>query len=65
MGPLAPLAQTAAGLLQAAPSVHYTLVFNTFVLMQLVNQINCRKVNSHKLNVFEAGAAKPGTRETL
>jgi len=30
-----------------------------------VNQINCRKVNSHKLNVFEAGAAKPGTRETL
>ena len=33
--------------------MHYTIVFNTFVLMQLVNQINCRKVNSRKLNVIE------------
>lgn len=43
--------------LTMAPSVHYTIVFNTFVLMQLVNQINCRKVSSRKLNVFEGGVA--------
>ncbi|KAK9828539.1 hypothetical protein WJX72_000653 [[Myrmecia] bisecta] len=27
------------------PSQHYTIVFNTFVLMQLFNQINTRKIN--------------------
>lgn len=26
------------------PSVHHTLVFNTFVVMQLFNQVNCRKI---------------------
>jgi hypothetical protein len=43
----------AEALALAAPSVHYTIVFNTFVFMQLVNQINCRKVNTRKLNVLE------------
>ena len=47
-------ATVAEGSLSTAPTcVHYTIVFNTFVLMQLVNQINCRKVNDHSLNVFE------------
>ena len=27
------------------PSVHHTLVFNTFVMMQLFNQVNARKIN--------------------
>ena len=40
------------------PSEHYTIVFNTFVLMQLVNQVNCRKVNN-KLNVLEGIGANP------
>ncbi|KAL4419237.1 hypothetical protein ABPG77_010679, partial [Micractinium sp. CCAP 211/92] len=33
------------------PSVHYTLVFNTFVFMQLFNQLNARKIldSSHAL----------------
>lgn len=33
-------------------SVHYTLVFNAFVLMQLFNQINARKINDEP-NVLE------------
>ena len=32
---------------------HMTLVFNTFVLMQLFNQINCRKTGKDDFNVFE------------
>ncbi|KAF8822135.1 plasma membrane-type Ca(2+)-ATPase A1 PMCAA1, partial [Cardiosporidium cionae] len=33
------------------PSRHFTLVFNTFVMMQLFNMINARKV-SNEINVF-------------
>ena len=33
------------------PTVHYTMVFNTFVWLQLFNEINARKVNTD-LNVF-------------
>ena len=29
----------------APPSIHYTIVFNTFVLMQLFNEINSRKLH--------------------
>ncbi|KAG7366729.1 plasma-membrane calcium-translocating P-type ATPase [Nitzschia inconspicua] len=36
---------------QGEMSVHYTLIFNTFVWMQLFNEINCRKVKG-ELNVF-------------
>ena len=32
--------------------LHYTLVFQTFVLMQLFNQINARKLEQDELNVF-------------
>ena len=34
-------------------TMHYTLVFNTFVWMNLVNQINCRKLGWSDLNVFQ------------
>ena len=34
----------AAALAAGAPSEHYTLLFNAFVLMQLFNQVNCRKL---------------------
>lgn len=34
------------------PTQHMTLVFNTFVWMQLFNEINCRKIHD-EFNVFE------------
>ncbi|XP_059136771.1 plasma membrane calcium-transporting ATPase 4 isoform X4 [Peromyscus eremicus] len=37
--------------LHSPPSQHYTIVFNTFVLMQLFNEINSRKIHGEK-NVF-------------
>ncbi|XP_072336061.1 plasma membrane calcium-transporting ATPase 1-like isoform X1 [Scyliorhinus torazame] len=39
--------------LHAPPSEHYTIVFNTFVMMQLFNEINARKIHGER-NVFEA-----------
>ncbi|XP_020569773.1 plasma membrane calcium-transporting ATPase 1 isoform X4 [Oryzias latipes] len=38
--------------LNAPPSEHYTIVFNTFVLMQLFNEINARKIHGER-NVFD------------
>uniref|UniRef100_A0A8C4XYJ0 Calcium-transporting ATPase n=1 Tax=Gopherus evgoodei TaxID=1825980 RepID=A0A8C4XYJ0_9SAUR len=38
--------------LHSPPSNHYTIVFNTFVLMQLCNEINARKIHGER-NVFE------------
>lgn len=38
--------------LHSPPSEHYTIVFNTFVLMQLFNEINARKIHGER-NVFE------------
>ncbi|XP_053719673.1 plasma membrane calcium-transporting ATPase 1a isoform X1 [Synchiropus splendidus] len=38
--------------LNAPPSEHYTVVFNTFVLMQLFNEINARKIHGER-NVFD------------
>ena len=32
---------------------HYTLMFHTFVLMNLFNQINCRKLGLKDFNIFE------------
>jgi len=34
------------------PTVHFTMVFNTFVMLQLFNEINSRKI-SGEINVFE------------
>jgi P-type Ca2+ transporter type 2B len=32
---------------------HYTFIFNTFIFMQVFNEINCRKIGEHEFNVFE------------
>ncbi|KAM6937600.1 plasma membrane calcium-transporting ATPase 1-like [Xenentodon cancila] len=37
--------------LHAPPSEHYTIVFNTFVLMQIFNELNARKIHGER-NVF-------------
>lgn len=42
--------------LHAPPSQHYTIVFNTFVMMQIFNEINARKIHGER-NVF-AGVFK-------
>lgn len=31
---------------------HYTMIFNTFIFMQVFNEINCRKIGEHDYNVF-------------
>ncbi|KAF0692779.1 Aste57867_16170 [Aphanomyces stellatus] len=36
----------------ADPTVHYTMVFNTFVFMQLFNEVNARRIHD-ELNVFQ------------
>jgi P-type Ca2+ transporter type 2B len=41
-----------------SPTVHYTIVFNVFVLMQLFNEINSRRINN-EANVFEHILASP------
>jgi Ca2+ transporting ATPase len=33
--------------------LHYTMIFNTFVFMQVFNQINSRKLGENEFNVFE------------
>jgi len=33
-------------------TLHYTMVFNTFVFMQVFNQINARKLGDREFNVF-------------
>lgn len=37
--------------LHAPPSEHYTIIFNTFVLMQIFNELNARKIHGER-NVF-------------
>ncbi|CAD7952895.1 unnamed protein product [Amoebophrya sp. A25] len=41
-----------------APTQHYTLIFNTFVMMQLFNWINCRKIYN-EWNVFRGLERNP------
>ena len=33
--------------------VHFTIVFHSFVFMQIFNEINCRKLRKNEFNVFE------------
>lgn len=40
------------------PSEHFTMIFNTFVLMTLFNEINCRKIHGEK-NVFRGLFTNP------
>ncbi|CAI5695325.1 plasma membrane calcium-transporting ATPase 1 isoform X4 [Oreochromis niloticus] len=44
--------------IEAPPSEHYTMVFNTFVLMQIFNEFNARKINGER-NVFEGVFRNP------
>lgn len=39
--------------LEAGPSRHFTIVFNTFVWMQLFNFINSRRIRD-EFNIFES-----------
>ena len=32
---------------------HYTMIFNTFVFMQIFNEINARKLGEKEYNIFE------------
>lgn len=41
------------GLWTPEKGVHYTLIFNTFVFMQVFNEINARKLKPDEWNVFE------------
>ena len=38
--------------LSAAPNQHFTIIFNTFVMMTLFNEINARKIHGQR-NVFD------------
>jgi len=38
--------------MHAPPSQHFTIIFNTFVMMTLFNEINARKIHGQR-NVFD------------
>jgi Ca2+ transporting ATPase len=38
---------------QKYKTLHYTLIFQTFVMMQVFNEINSRKLGVHDYNVFK------------
>ncbi|CAF4320397.1 unnamed protein product, partial [Rotaria sordida] len=40
------------------PSEHFTMIFNVFVLMNLFNAINCRKIHCEK-NIFHGISKNP------
>nr|XP_020449210.1 plasma membrane calcium-transporting ATPase 1-like isoform X3 [Monopterus albus] len=44
--------------IHAPPTEHYTIVFNTFVLMQIFNELNARKIHGER-NVFEGVYRNP------
>ncbi|KAL6464534.1 hypothetical protein MHYP_G00268510 [Metynnis hypsauchen] len=44
--------------LHAPPSEHYTIIFNVFVMMQLFNEINARKIHGER-NVFDGVYRNP------
>ncbi|KAL3086921.1 hypothetical protein niasHT_021785 [Heterodera trifolii] len=44
--------------LHAPPSQHFTIVFNTFVMMTLFNEINARKIHGER-NVFQGMFTNP------
>uniref|UniRef100_A0A673VMM0 Calcium-transporting ATPase n=1 Tax=Suricata suricatta TaxID=37032 RepID=A0A673VMM0_SURSU len=44
--------------LHSPPSEHYTIIFNTFVMMQLFNEINARKIHGER-NVFHGIFSNP------
>lgn len=44
--------------LRAKPSEHFTIIFNTFVMMTLFNEINARKIHGER-NIFEGFFSNP------
>ncbi|KFM74141.1 Plasma membrane calcium-transporting ATPase 3, partial [Stegodyphus mimosarum] len=44
--------------LHAKPSEHFTIIFNTFVMMTLFNEINARKIHGER-NIFEGLLTNP------
>lgn len=46
------------GRLHAAPTQHFTIIFNTFVMMTLCNEINARKIHGQR-NIFEGLQRNP------
>ncbi|XP_067837786.1 plasma membrane calcium-transporting ATPase 3-like, partial [Heptranchias perlo] len=44
--------------IHSPPSEHYTIIFNVFVLMQLFNEINARKIHGER-NVFQGICSNP------
>lgn len=44
--------------LTAGPTQHFTIIFNTFVMMTLFNEINARKIHGQR-NVFEGFFTNP------
>ena len=46
------------GIGSAEPSQHFTIIFNTFVMMTLFNEINARKIHGQR-NVFEGIFTNP------
>ena len=44
--------------LNAPPSQHFTIIFNTFVMMTLFNELNSRKIHGER-NIFEGLFTNP------
>lgn len=44
--------------IRAKPSEHFTIIFNTFVMMTLFNEINARKIHGER-NIFEGLLTNP------
>lgn len=44
--------------LNAPPSQHFTVIFNTFVMMTLFNELNSRKIHGER-NIFEGLFTNP------
>jgi hypothetical protein len=44
--------------LNSPPSQHFTIIFNTFVMMTLFNEINSRKIHGER-NIFEGLFSNP------
>ena len=44
--------------LHSAPTQHFTIIFNTFVMMTLCNEINARKIHGQR-NIFEGLQRNP------
>jgi len=49
---------TRVGLRTPGPTQHFTIIFNTFVMMTLFNEINARKIHGER-NVFKGLVRNP------